>query len=132
MPLFAWYVGGVASLVCPMLMLPTIRDIQQTPPGFGQTRLSLAELGLKLLTNKDLVVYSPVSAKTVQEELLLNERNLERGKYWTLVTQAFIHVDPQHLVNNLGLLIPAGASVAKSYGKCITEVESGCLSSSMP
>lgn len=108
--------GGVAALVCPMLILPTLQDIRQTPPG-SLSRLSTLEMALRLLNPEAPAVHSPVPPQRVQSDLLLNDRNLSQGKYWTVVTQAFVHLDSVHLLNNLSIVVPAGLSIARYYGR---------------
>jgi len=51
-------------------------------------------------------------------DLLLTEAGIRKGKWWTLVSSMFVHMDMQHLLSNLEGLVVAGISVHRDLG-CI-------------
>lgn len=49
-------------------------------------------------------------------ELLLTEASIRKGRWWTLVSSMFVHMDTQHLMSNLEGLIVSGISVHRDLG----------------
>lgn len=105
---------GAIVLLSPLLLVPTIADIEQAR---GEPRLAIIERLYYALIGQKRVFYSVFSSRFVHENMVLSARNAEAGRYWTYLTYAFIHKDMEHLVSNLAPIISSGATISTIYGK---------------
>ena len=66
---------------------------------------------------KDRLKYGDIrTQRWIQENLVLNSRNVREGRYWTLLTHTFMHSGLYHLGANMLGLWCFGRPIAMLYG----------------
>lgn len=58
-----------------------------------------------------------MSAVTLNKHFSFSPENLNQGRYHTVVTNLFHHADEQHLMSNLGVLLPDGYRIHRRFGR---------------
>ncbi|XP_029197222.1 uncharacterized protein [Acropora muricata] len=58
-----------------------------------------------------------MSTSTLNKHFAFSPENLAQGRYHTLISNLFHHVDEQHLLSNLAILIPDGFHVHRRFGR---------------
>ncbi|KAM7426524.1 hypothetical protein ABFA07_022199 [Porites harrisoni] len=58
-----------------------------------------------------------MSAVTLNRHFSFSPENLNQGRYHTVVTNLFHHADEQHLMSNLGVLLPDGYRIHRRFGR---------------
>lgn len=103
---FWWRAGGPAVLS--MLLLPPLKPL----PNSAGSRTPLA-----VLLDQLHALYRPLIPKGwIEMHFVYSENALQAGRFWTVLSHCFLHLDYPHLLNNCLSLVLTGRRSFAAYG----------------